>query len=243
MAISFPISPALNQEYTYGNNTWIWSGNAWLKKKSTDNQNTSIAKVVATNTTITTTDKNTLIGVNTTANPITITLPTTPTANFYFELIDSNGTWNTNKVTITGGKILGQTQNIMLDITGVRVGFCYVDATTGWVVMNEVGVAVGNVNTVSPSFTGTPTVNTLPVVSFNPLTNSFVVGMQQITKMAAPASIFYDAQGRVKSYTSEGDTYTLSYNANGQMVSVTNNSETNTIIYDSGNRVIGITLS
>ena len=29
MAISFPSSPALNQQYTYGNRTWSWNGTAW----------------------------------------------------------------------------------------------------------------------------------------------------------------------------------------------------------------------
>jgi hypothetical protein len=29
MAISFPSSPTLNQQYTYGNRTWAWNGVAW----------------------------------------------------------------------------------------------------------------------------------------------------------------------------------------------------------------------
>ena len=29
MAITFPSSPALNQQYTYGNRTWSWNGVAW----------------------------------------------------------------------------------------------------------------------------------------------------------------------------------------------------------------------
>jgi len=29
MAISFPSSPALNQQYTYGSRTWSWNGVAW----------------------------------------------------------------------------------------------------------------------------------------------------------------------------------------------------------------------
>jgi hypothetical protein len=29
MSLSFPLSPALNQTYTSGSNTWIWDGVAW----------------------------------------------------------------------------------------------------------------------------------------------------------------------------------------------------------------------
>lgn len=29
MAISFPVSPNLNDEYVYGSRSWIWNGEAW----------------------------------------------------------------------------------------------------------------------------------------------------------------------------------------------------------------------
>lgn len=32
MAINFPSSPTLNQEYTAGDRTWIWNGSAWSLK-------------------------------------------------------------------------------------------------------------------------------------------------------------------------------------------------------------------
>jgi hypothetical protein len=32
MALNFPSSPALNQEYTLGNRTWIWNGSGWEQK-------------------------------------------------------------------------------------------------------------------------------------------------------------------------------------------------------------------
>lgn len=36
MAINFPNSPSLNEEYTNGSTTWIWDGTKWLLKIITD---------------------------------------------------------------------------------------------------------------------------------------------------------------------------------------------------------------
>lgn len=30
MPVNFPISPTLNQVYTYGSRTWTWDGNTWV---------------------------------------------------------------------------------------------------------------------------------------------------------------------------------------------------------------------
>lgn len=35
MAIDFPPSPTLNQEYTFGSRTWIWNGSGWETKPLT----------------------------------------------------------------------------------------------------------------------------------------------------------------------------------------------------------------
>jgi hypothetical protein len=32
MAIDFPVSPALNQEYTFDGRTWLWNGSGWEVK-------------------------------------------------------------------------------------------------------------------------------------------------------------------------------------------------------------------
>src|SRR6056300_650713 len=32
MPLDFPASPSLNDEYTFGNKTWIWNGAAWKLK-------------------------------------------------------------------------------------------------------------------------------------------------------------------------------------------------------------------
>lgn len=47
MALNFPNSPSLNDEYSFGNKTWIWNGSAWKLKSAGAINNTPIGNVVA----------------------------------------------------------------------------------------------------------------------------------------------------------------------------------------------------
>jgi hypothetical protein len=40
MAINFPLSPSLNDTYTYSSKTWKWNGTAWEKSAATETGNT-----------------------------------------------------------------------------------------------------------------------------------------------------------------------------------------------------------
>lgn len=270
MALTFPTNPTLNQEYVYGAVPYIWNGVAWTKKTTATtslsevfyNSNTGVletssgttiqvnsskdpnivTRTVSTNTTILASDATYIVGVSTSSNPVTINFPSNPSTGFTFSLVDVSSAWGVNPVTVTGAKISGLSQDLVLDITGVKVTFAYVDATVGWTFMTSSGAQMSAI-LASPAMTGTPTVNSLPVVVFDPAKSAYVVGGTTITKMSSPSTIQYDSQGRVKSYTSEGDTYTITYDSGGRVISVTNGSETNTVLYDGANRVIGVTLS
>lgn len=54
MALSFPLNPTLNQEYTVGDITWSWNGEAWVLLPSSDVQYQTVqsADLTVTNNTI-----------------------------------------------------------------------------------------------------------------------------------------------------------------------------------------------
>ena len=73
--------------------------------------------------------------VNTSGGAITVTLPASPTAGSVIALKDYNKTWDTNNVTLNrnGSKIGGNTACATLTTEGQSVSLIYVDATRGWV--------------------------------------------------------------------------------------------------------------
>lgn len=52
MAINFPSTPTLNQEYTSGNRSWVWNGSAW-QLKSILSSTSATALATARNITLT----------------------------------------------------------------------------------------------------------------------------------------------------------------------------------------------
>lgn len=270
MALTFPSNPVLDQTYTFSNKTWKYNGLAWLKLSQSattdyvifDNVNNKISsavsgveisitnqylisRVVSSNTTLTITDNKKLLAIDTAAAPVSITLPANPSANDYIEFIDPKGSWNVNKVTITGHLIYGSLGNsVSLDISGVKVAFVYVNATIGWCIVNSTGVTSADVILNSPNFTGTPSVNNKPILTYDTTSASYMVNGLKISKMSSPSTFSYDVYGKVSSYSCEGDTYTLTYDMFGNLVSITNGVETNTMIYNNATgRLVEITLT
>ena len=74
------------------------------------------------------------IFANTTANPITITLPATPATGDEITFIDARGTFNSNNLIVNrnGQPINTGTSNLTLTTNGQAFTLVYVDATRGW---------------------------------------------------------------------------------------------------------------
>ena len=71
---------------------------------------------------------------NTTANPITITLPTSPSTGDEVTVVDARGTFGSNNLTFdrNGEPINGAASNLVLNTNGQALTLVYVDATRGW---------------------------------------------------------------------------------------------------------------
>ena len=73
--------------------------------------------------------------VDTTSNPITLTLPASPSLGDEVRIIDGVGNANTNNITLArnGSKILGADSDFIIDIDRAGVGFVYYDSAQGWI--------------------------------------------------------------------------------------------------------------
>ncbi len=77
--------------------------------------------------------------VNTTSGPITVTLPSSPSAGDNIAIVDYAGTFNSNGCTVNpnGNKIEGSTDNQVLQTTRVAINLTFIDSTQGWLVTGE----------------------------------------------------------------------------------------------------------
>lgn len=71
---------------------------------------------------------------NTTSSAFTITLPATPSANNYVQIVDLAGTFNINPVTVgrNGEKIMGLAEDMVLNVVNASVTLVYSGSTYGW---------------------------------------------------------------------------------------------------------------
>lgn len=129
MAIDFPASPTLNQEYTYSGRTWYWGGSGWVIKSlvppasAYDITTTATSKTLANNEFCTVT-----------AGGQTITLPATPSAGNQVAV----GVLNFSNTTLArnGSNIMGLAEDMTLDVVNSSWIFVYSNATYGWRILS-----------------------------------------------------------------------------------------------------------
>ena len=71
---------------------------------------------------------------NTASGGFTITLPASPSANNFVQIVDLAGTFNSNPVTVgrNSQKIMGLAEDMVLNVVNASVTFVYSGATYGW---------------------------------------------------------------------------------------------------------------
>lgn len=83
-------------------------------------------------------DFDSLYFVNTAANTVTLTLPTFPAAGNFVDIIDVNGTFNTNNCIINpsgdGSTVGGFSDNLTLNLNRLNIRLQYSLGTNNWAV-------------------------------------------------------------------------------------------------------------
>ena len=79
------------------------------------------------------------IMADTSSSAFTVTLPSSPVIGEEITIIDFDGTWSTNNLTIDGnGKnIYGSTSDLLCDVDGAKINVIYTNPTDGWRVYIE----------------------------------------------------------------------------------------------------------
>lgn len=79
-----------------------------------------------------TSDKDTIMFVDTTAGPISLNLPATARINDTYYFLDAFNKWTVNNVTLTSNTYFGLTDTMILDITGGLITAVYRGSAVGW---------------------------------------------------------------------------------------------------------------
>lgn len=138
--IDFPNNPAIGDEFTFNDRTWRWTGQKWNTVETVAitgpkgdpgngfvnwayfNEDTTIVKGQGA-------------GVDTTAGPITLTLPTTGLVlGDSVAFMDVANSLGYNFLTVDSGsvKINGGNGPLVVNVPGAYVNLVYIDTTTGW---------------------------------------------------------------------------------------------------------------
>lgn len=135
---------------------------------------------VSTNTTVSKNGDGLM--VDTSGGVVNITPIASPRANDTFHVSDYAGTFTTNNVTVLYNgtdKLMGGTDNIVINMNNVRVTFVYVDSTIGWKIIDIAGVNLRNRMMAPVSVTSTVGGETVIPVQYTPF--SLIVVRNGIT--------------------------------------------------------------
>jgi hypothetical protein len=124
---------------------------------------------IAASDTLLLSDKDTLVSVDTTAGIVILGMPSNPTVNDTYYLIDANGTWSARNVVLSNALYNGVMDSYALDISGGVVSVAWRGSAIGWTVGLDAPVIdnsvlnqllANKVGLQSPAFTGMPTAPT-----------------------------------------------------------------------------------
>lgn len=129
------VNTHLNVSTATSNQVLSWSGSdyTWIDQST---GSSSTWSNVSSNVTAAAGDK---LFVDTSANPITITLPASPAFGSEIRVIDIKGTSANNKITLdnNGNNIEGITDSLEVNINRAAFGLVFYDATEGWVFIEK----------------------------------------------------------------------------------------------------------
>ena len=157
---------------------------------------------------------NTGYPVNTTSNPITATLPATPTVGNNIIFTDYAGTWNVNALTINpnGNKLEGSSSNYVINVSYGSVSIVFVDPIQGWLLYSSGNGIFNNVpanSALVSSGTSVPNWNTtLPTAVQGNITS-----LGTISSIGAPLGAAFGGTGVTNGATSTitlGGPFTMS---------------------------------
>jgi len=114
MAIAFPSTPSVNDIFSSGAKSWVWTGTVWASRVSTNPWASGvwISKTSAYNAV-----SMDSIFADTAGGPFTITLPASPSFGNTIIIADKSATWATNNLTIgrNGATIEGSASDLVVD--------------------------------------------------------------------------------------------------------------------------------
>jgi len=129
------VNTHLNVSTANANQVLSWSGSdyTWVDQST---GSSSTWSNVSSNVTAAAGDK---LFVDTSANPITITLPASPAFGSEIRVIDIKGTSANNKITLdnNGNNIEGITDSLEVNINRAAFGLVFYDTTEGWVFIEK----------------------------------------------------------------------------------------------------------
>jgi hypothetical protein len=122
-----------------GDDSNLISSTAFVARAIRENTSPPISRTVSTTTaTVTSTDKNKTIAVDTAANAVMLTLPTTgQTVGDQYHFLDVKANWDTTPATLASAVFFGTTQTFTLNMAGTRVTATWQGLPIGWTVGNS----------------------------------------------------------------------------------------------------------
>jgi YD repeat-containing protein len=221
-----------------------------LLKQPTPAPAPSISRVVsAAAVTVVDTDKNKIIAVDTSANAVVLTLPSSGLViGDTYSFMDAKANWGTTAASLASATFFGTAQTVSLDVPASTVTAVYRGGTIGWTVGegeatfdNTTLLSIFNskASLASPALTGVPIAPTAAANdnSTQVATTAFVNIANSIGSIT---SIAYNGSGQVTTINGVGWTETYAYLADGRLSTITKNGTTKTITYNSDGTIASI---